>query len=64
MERKFEINWDEYLTNRNKLIYAKNKVRVKALQHLKLCPRINSITIFATIKDLFNYLEDIFDNSC
>ena len=63
MRGKFEINWDHYPTDRSKLIYAKNRVRGKALQHLEPCLRVNSITPFATIEDLFNYLEDIFGNS-
>ena len=62
MRGKFEINWDHYLTDRSKLIYAKNRVGGKALQHLEPCLRVNSITPFATIKDLFNHLEDIFGN--
>ena len=63
MRGKFEINWDYYLINQSKLIYAKNRVRGKALQHLKPCLRVNLITFFATIEDLFNYLKNIFDNS-
>lgn len=34
----------------------------KKLYNLKPCLYINSITSFATIKDLFNYLKDIFGN--
>ena len=63
MQGKFEINWGHYSTERSKLIYAENKVGGKALQHLELCLRLNSITPFAIIKDLFNHLEDIFGNS-
>ena len=62
MEDKFEINWDHYLSERSKLIYAENRVEEKALQHLKPCLRLNSITLFSTIDDLFNYFEDIFGN--
>ena len=32
------------------------------MQYLKPCLRLNLITFFATIEDLFNHLEDIFDN--
>ena len=60
---KFEIKWNYYPTNWNKLIYAENRVGGKAMQHLELYLYINSITTFSTIEDLFNYLEDIFDNS-
>ena len=63
MRGKFEINWDHYPTDRSKLIYAENRVGGKALQHLEPCLRVNSITPFATIEDLFNHLEDIFGNS-
>ena len=62
MRGKFEINWDHYPTDRSKLIYAENRVRGKTLQHLEPCLRLNSITPFATIEDLFNHLEDIFGN--
>ena len=62
MQSKFEINWDHYPTDRNKLIYPENRVGGKALQHLEPCLRVNSITPFATIEDLFNHLEDIFGN--
>ena len=62
MRGKFEINWDHYPTDRSKLIYAENRVGGKALQHLEPCLRVNSITFFATIEDLFNHLEDIFGN--
>ncbi len=34
----------------------------KALQYLEPYLRMNFITPLATIEDLFNYLEDIFDN--
>lgn len=33
------------------------------MQHLEPCLCMNFITLFATIEDLFNYLEDIFCNS-
>ena len=62
MRGKFEINWDHYPTDRSKLIYAENRVEGKALQHLESCLRVNSITPFVTIEDLFNHLEDIFGN--
>ena len=62
MRGKFEINWDHYLSERSKLIYAENQVRGKALQYLEPCLRLNSITLFTTIDDLFNHLEDIFGN--
>lgn len=62
MQGKFEINWDYYPSDRSKLIYVENRVGRKALQHLKPCLQLNSIIFFATIKDLFNHLEDIFDN--
>ena len=62
MRGKFEINWDHYLSERSKLIYAENRVGGKALQHLEPCLRLNSITPFTTIDDLFNHLEDIFGN--
>ena len=62
MRGKFEINWDHYPTDRSKLIYAENRVGGKALQHLEPCLRLNSITPFTTIDDLFNHLEDIFGN--
>ena len=62
MRGKFEINWDHYPLERSKLIYAKNRVGGKALQHLEPCLRLNSITPFTTIDDLFNHLEDIFGN--
>ena len=32
------------------------------MQHLEPCLRLNLITSFATIEDLFNHLEDIFGN--
>ena len=62
MRGKFEINWDHYPLERSKLIYAENRVGEKALQHLEPCLRLNSITPFTTIDDLFNHLEDIFGN--
>ncbi len=62
MQGKFEINWDHYPTDRSKLIYAENRVGRKALQHLEPCLRLNFITPFTTIDDLFNHLEDIFGN--
>ena len=62
MQGKFEINWDHYQSERSKLIYAKNWVGGKVLQHLEPCLRLNSITLFTTIDDLFNHLEDIFGN--
>ena len=63
MQGKFEIYWDHYSSKRCKLIYTKNQVRGKALQHLEPCFRLNSITLFTTIDNLFNHLEDIFGNS-
>ena len=60
MRGKFEINWDHYPSERSKLIYAENRVEEKALQHFEPCLRLNSITPFTTIDDLFNHLEDIF----
>ena len=63
MRGKFEINWDHYPSERSKLIYAENRVGRKALQHLEPCLRLNSITLFTTIDDLFNHLKDIFGNS-
>ena len=62
MQGKFDINWDHYPTDRSKHIYIEKKVRGKALQHLKPCIQLNLITSFTTIKDLFNYLEDIIGN--
>ena len=62
IQGKFEINWDYYLTDQSKLIYAENRVGGKTLLHLKPFLRINSIILFAIIENLFNYLEDIFDN--
>ena len=62
MRGKFKINWDHYPSERSKLIYVENRVRGKALQYLKPCLRLNSITSFTTIDDLFNHLEDIFGN--
>ena len=62
MRGKFKINWDHYPIERSKLIYVENRVGEKALQHLEPCLWLNSITFFATIEDLFNHLEDIFDN--
>ena len=62
MQGKFEINWNYYPTDSSKLIYVENRVGEKVLQHLEPYLRVNSITLFATIKDLFNHLEDIFDN--
>ena len=62
MQGKFKINWDHYPTERSKLIYIENRVGEKALQHLEPCLQLNLITLFATIEDLFNYLEDIFAN--
>ena len=64
MQSKFKINGDHFLTDQSKLNYIENRIRKKALQHLKPCLRINSITFFSTIKNLFNYLEDIFNNLC
>ena len=37
-------------------------MREKSLQHLKLYLYLDSITLFAIIKDFFNHLEDIFIN--
>ena len=62
MQGKFEINWDHYPLKRSKLIYIENRVGGKVLQHLKPYFRLNSITFFTTINDLFNYLKDIFGN--
>ena len=63
MQGKFEINWNYYSTDPKKFIYAKNSIRRKTLQHLKLSLHINLIMFFAIIKDLFNHLENIFGNS-
>ena len=60
MQGKFEINWDHYFIDQSKLIYAENRVGGKTLQYLEPCLRVNSITSFVTIEDIFNYLEDIF----
>ena len=62
MQGKFEINWDHYPSETNKLIYAENKVENKVLQHLKSCLQPNFINFFTTINNFFNYLEDIFGN--
>lgn len=37
MQNKFKINWDYYPTDRNKLIYAENRIRRETLQLLKTC---------------------------
>lgn len=63
MGDKFEINWNHYFTDKNKSIYAENRDKRKALHHLETYLSQNSIMSIATIDDLFNYLEDIFDNS-
>ncbi len=62
MRGKFEINWDHYPTDQSKLIYTENRVGGKALQCLESCLHVNSITLFVTIEDLFNHLENIFGN--
>ena len=62
MQGKFEINWDHYLSEKSKLIYAENRVESKALQHFEPCFWLNFITSFTTINDLFNHLKDIFGN--
>ncbi len=62
IQDQFKIYWDHYPTDRSKFIYVGNRVRGKTLQHLDSCLRVNSITSFVTIKDLFNHLEDIFGN--
>ena len=62
MQSKFKINWNHYLIDRKKLIYTENKVDEKALQYQDPYLCINLIILFATIEDLFNYLEDIFGN--
>lgn len=62
MSEQFEINSDNYPIDWSKLIYVKNKVGEKTLQLLNTCIHINLITSFATIKALFNHLEDIFGN--
>lgn len=59
---KFEINWHHYLTNWNKPIYADNRIKEKALQYQEFGLYKNEITTFAIIKNLFNYLQDIFSN--
>ena len=63
MQGKFEINWNHYLSERSKFIYAKNQVRKKVLEYFKPCLRLNFITFFTTIDNLFNYFKDIFGNS-
>lgn len=62
MKEKFEINKVYYLNDQSKLIYIKKIIKEKTLQHLKFYLQINWIISFATIKDLFNYLKDIFSN--
>ena len=63
MQGKFEINWDHYPSKRSKLIYTKNRVGKKALQHLEPCLRLNFTILFTTIDNLFNHFEDIFGNA-
>ena len=62
MQDKFEINKDHYSTDQSILIYAENKFREKALQHLESCLYINSMTSFSIIKNSLNYQKNIFDN--
>lgn len=48
---------------KSKLIYIGNRVKKRALYHLKSYHQLNFITFYTTIDDLFNFLKDIFDNS-
>lgn len=56
------MNRDHYLIDRNKFIYAKNRVGRKVLQYIEPYLWLNLITSFTIFDNLFNYLEDIFDN--
>lgn len=62
MQKKFNIHWDHYPSQRSELIYAQNRVGRKTLQYLEAYLRLNSIPFFAIINDLFHHLKDIFDN--
>lgn len=63
IQGKFEINYDHYLTDKSKLIYVENRIRKKVLQHLEPYLRLNLITFFTIIENLFNHLKNIFGNS-
>lgn len=62
MQGTLKIKWDHYPSKRNKLIYPKNRVGGKVLQHSKPCLQLNSISLCTIIEDLFNNLENIFGN--
>lgn len=62
MQDKFKFNWNYHSIDQSKLIYAKNNIKKKTLQYLEFYLCIKLITFFASIKDLFNYLKDIFGN--
>lgn len=62
MRVKFEINGDSYFSEKNKLIYARNWDKRKAIKNLESCFQFNSITSFTSISGLFNYFKDIFGN--
>lgn len=63
MHSKFVINYNHDLIVKSKFIFVKNRNKKKALQYLKLILYVNLITSFTTIKNLFNYLKNIFNNS-
>ncbi len=58
---KFKINLDYYPIDSSKFIYIKNRIKKKFYNTWNyLLFQINYF--FANIKDLFNYLENIFGN--
>lgn len=60
MRGKFHINRDHYHSEKSNLIYAKNRVKGRVLQHLEICLELQFITSFTTINDLFNFRKYTF----
>lgn len=63
MQSKFEIIQDQYLSDRIKLVFTKNRIGRKMSEQLQTGPELNSINFFITINKILNILEDIFSNS-
>ena len=56
------LNQEYYPDNDTQICYAKNRCKGKALEHLQLHLRADSLIPFETVDNLFTKLEEVYDD--